>query len=327
MDNLTHGLLGLAVGALRRPRPSSDPTVERHTARATVVACILAAELPDLDTLWPAESEVLHALQAHRGWSHALVASPLVALIAAGIARAVFRRAELRPVYGFALLSVLVAHLLADAWTGWGTRLFLPFSDARATLDWTMVVDPLVTLPLLTGAVVAWRRRERWRYAMLVAAAVAAAYVTSRIVTRLLLLHTVREETPTAERIEVFPAPLDPLRWRFVRADGAQWVAGSVRPWGRPFIEARHPRGLPMLPQVVTLSPTVREALAWARLPLVSYRQREDGVHVTRVADLRYHWGGQPTLTFHIELGPSGEVLESRLDRALPGAAKGRPRD
>jgi inner membrane protein len=85
MDSLTHGLLGPAIGALRRP--DSDRT-------AVLVACVLAAEIPDLDYLWPADNSVLHSLKAHRGLSHSLLAVPMVALSAPSFSRArVERRA------------------------------------------------------------------------------------------------------------------------------------------------------------------------------------------------------------------------------------------
>src|SRR5687767_12349720 len=118
MDTLTHGLLGLAVGALRRP----------DADRAAIfVACVLAAEIPDLDYVWPADDSVLHSLKAHRGLTHSLLAVPLIALVATALTKLVFRRAPALSLFLWSLPAVLFAHLLADAWTGWGTRLALPF--------------------------------------------------------------------------------------------------------------------------------------------------------------------------------------------------------
>ncbi|MFP2933946.1 metal-dependent hydrolase, partial [Pyxidicoccus sp. 3LG] len=122
---------------------------------------MLASELPDLDTLLARGDAVTVALQAHRGLSHSLLFTPVVALGATLGACVLFRGARPRPVFLASLASVVLAHLLPDLWTGWGTRLLLPFSDARLSLDWTGVVDPWVTLPLLAGAGVAWRRARR----------------------------------------------------------------------------------------------------------------------------------------------------------------------
>jgi inner membrane protein len=312
VDTLTHALFGLGVGALRRPdgAPATD--------RAVLLGCAIAAELPDLDYLWPAGDAVLRALQAHRGPSHALVAAPLVAAAATGIARLVFRRARVAPVYAMALCAVVLAHLLPDLWTGWGTRLAIPFSEARLALDWTMVVDPLVTLPLLAGAVWAWRRRGRWRRAILVGLAVALGYVGARIALREALAARVAAAYPAAERVAVFPALLRVATWRYVVLDGGVWVAGSVAVGDGVIEEARHPPGEP-LAAAERAAPPVREALAWARFPVVRVTRDGGGVSTVRVADLRYHLRGAPTLEIVVELR-GGEVLRSSFERG--GSAK-----
>jgi inner membrane protein len=313
-------LLGWAVGAVRRPdvRDVHEGGAPRsETDRAVPWACLLAAELPDLDALWPSATPVLQALQAHRGPTHSLLASPLVALVAVLAVKCVFRRARVLPMFAYAWVSTVIAHLLADAWTGWGTRLFLPFSNERLSLDWTGVIDPLVTVPLLIGAVWGWRRRAQWRTAMLVAASVAALYVGARIGARALVKNSLEREHPEALQVEVFPAPTNPLRWRYVVVTETELVTGSRVPGGEARVEARHRRAVPTLPEVVAANETVREALEWARLPLLTYEPRGPE-HLVRVADLRYHWGGAPTLTFVILLDAQGSVRESVLERRIP---------
>ena len=330
MDNLTHGLFGLAVGtlgcvvrrAVRRHRRGAgqqvagapEPTQLDATERALLAACVVAAELPDLDTFWPSENEVLQALHAHRGPSHALLAAPVVAGVAVALVRPFFKGAQMAAMFAWAVPAVLL-HLLADAWTGWGTRLFLPFSDARLSLDWTLVVDPLVTVPMLIGAVVALVRRRWWRRAILVGALVSSAYVAARVALRAHLIHVVSARYPGAVRVEVFPMPIHPRPWRYaVEVDG-QYHVGRVRPFDRPQEQAVHDARMPPLPAVVRDNATVREALAWARLPQVTHEVRDGGEHTVRIADLRYHFGGQPTLAFHFELGADGALQRSEFDR------------
>jgi inner membrane protein len=315
MDNLTHGLLGLALGALRRPEaPAGSPL--SPTDKAVLLGSVLAAELPDLDTLLPAANSVDQALRAHRGLSHALAFAPVVALAATALALLVFRRARFLPVYLSSLLALLMAHLLADLWTGWGTRLLLPFSNQRLTLDWTMVVDPLVTLPLLIGAVWGWRRRGEWRKALLVGLACAAAYVGVRGVLQAVLTSRVREVWPTAERVQVFPAWLSLTTWRYVAVLPSEYVAGTVAVGGPPDEERRLPRPtLDALPAAVRAVPTVHEALAWARFPVISSTPGANGHAVVRIGDLRYHLRGEPTLAFVLELGPDLSVTQARLER------------
>ncbi|WP_434347998.1 metal-dependent hydrolase [Myxococcus virescens] len=317
MDNLTHGLLGLAIGAMRKPdvRPGA-PERASPTDRAVLVASVLAAELPDLDTLLARGDAVTVALQAHRGLSHALVAAPLVALTATLAARACFRGARLAPVFLTSLASVVFAHLLPDLWTGWGTRVLLPFSDSRLSLDWTMVVDPWVTLPLLAGAILAWRRRADWRRTLLWSAACSVAYVGFRVATWAVLTQRVEAAYPAAQAVRVFPLPFSVSTWRYVATlPGDVFAAGDV-PLAGPPSEARRAEATgSTLPEHVQAVPTVREALAWARFPLVHLEPLTEGGQKVRIADLRYHLRGEPTLAFVIHLDASNAVTHAQLER------------
>lgn len=314
MDTLTHGLLGVALAALPLPR-----RIEKAGAtplRAAILASVLAAELPDLDYLLPAEDAVLHTLSAHRGYSHSLLAVPAVALVAALLSKAVFRRAAFATLYVRALISVPLAHLLPDLWTGWGTRLLLPLSERRLALDWTMVVDPVFTAPLLLALLWAGYRRKQFRKAMALGAATSALYVALRVGCATHLTAEVAQVYPRAASVHVFPTLLGVTRWRYVARFHADYAAGTVTLGRTPVEGARH-RALPTGPVADDLRrvPTVREALSWARFPVVSTTLLERSVRRVTIADLRYHIGGEPTLAFVIDVGLNGRVHDARLDR------------
>ncbi len=307
MDSLTHGLLGLAVGSLRR----SD-----RDRVAVLVGCVLAAELPDLDYFWPADDSVLHALMAHRGLTHSVLFAPLVALAASALTKLVFRRASVSSLFLWSLPAVLFAHLLADAWTGWGTRLALPFSDARVTLDFMMVVDPLFTLPLLVGALWGIRQRTVIRRAVLTGAAVSCLYLAARVAIRADLTARVQASYPKAEAVQVFPSWLGPLHWRYVAVTSDRYAVGSINAFAAPREQAVHRRAPPdALSPLARSSGTVREALAWARFPVLEEHPRAPSGVELSIADLRYHLNGAPTLSFHIELDDRGQVVSATLDR------------
>lgn len=307
MDSLTHGLLGLAIGALRRP--------DRDRA-AVLVACVLAAEIPDLDYLWPADNSVLHSLRAHRGLSHSLLAVPLVALASTALTKLCLRRAPALSMFLWALPAVLFGHLLADAWTGWGTRLALPFSEERVTLDWMMVVDPLFTLPLLVGALWGVRRRSLIRRAVLTGAAISCGYLAARVAIRAELTARVQESYPNAETVQVFPSWLGPTHWRYVAVLADRFAVGRVGIPAAPQEQAVHRRAQgTAVSRLASSNGTVREALAWARFPTVSERPRvPSGVELS-IADLRYHLNGAPTLSFRIDLDDRARVVSATLDR------------
>lgn len=334
VDNLTHGLLGLAIGALRRPDGGRGAGLPfSPTDRAVIFGSVLAAELPDLDTFLPAANPVMHALHAHRGLSHALAFAPIWALVATLLARLLFRQSRWQPVFAFSLSAVLFAHLASDLWTGWGTRLLLPFSDARLSLDLSSVVDPFFTLPLLIGAVWAFSlsrarpqggragaqgvvsaRGPSWRRAILAGLAISTIYLGFRTVSRELLIARVQGATEGAVSVEVFPAILSMTQWRYVAVDRDGYRAGIVPLFGPPQEQRRLPFSSPLPPEFAS-NQTVSEAIAWARLPFVSVSDAEDGGRQIRIADLRYHLAGEPTLAIVVDVDREGAITDARLDR------------
>ncbi|HKO50090.1 MAG TPA: metal-dependent hydrolase [Polyangiaceae bacterium] len=313
MDTLTHGLLGAALAALPLPRRLEASATTPF--RASLLVSVLAAELPDLDYLLPAEDTVLHTLSAHRGYSHCLLAIPLVALAATLLTRAFFRRAAFAALFARALLCVPLAHLLPDLWTGWGTRLFLPFSERRLALDWTMVIDPLFTAPLALAALAAAFKLARLRPAMAIGAGAATLYVVLRVASSAQLTREVSRAYPSALSVQVFPALLGVTRWRYVVRLGSEYAAGSVALGQKPREAARHAVNDTALADFIVRAPTVREALSWARFPVVRSAPLDDGATRVSIADLRYHLNGSPTLTFVIDVDRAGVVKNARLDR------------
>ncbi len=315
MDNLTHGLLGLAIGTLRRPE--GDARAGRRlspTDRAVLVASTLAAELPDLDGLWPMPNAILGAVEVHRGISHSLLFTPVWALAATGVAKLIFRGARVGPPFVFAWLAVLFAHLAADGWTGWGTRLLLPFSDLRLSWDWTMVVDPLFTAPLLLAAIAALIWRAKWRPVVLAGLLISTTYLGARVAVKTHLESEVRSQHPDAQHIAVFPDWFGLTEWRYVATHPDRYEAGTVRLGEAPRLRATHARASP-LPDHFMQVPTVGEAVSWARFPLVNHTASTSGGAEIRVSDLRYHLKGEPTLSMEIELDQALEVKKAELVR------------
>jgi inner membrane protein len=217
-------------------------------------------------------------------------------------------------VYLQALLAVLFGHLLPDAWTGWGTRLFLPWSAERARLDLTVVVDPMVTLPLLVAAVFAFRRRARdYRRPLWLGLGVTGLYLIARLGIQLALVSTVTAAYGAGE-VNVFPAPLRVLQWRYVVARDDSYAVGVVELFGDPVEQGRYPRA-PELAAGVRGRPIGDEVLAWARYPAIRVSDAAAGGKTVAIADLRYHAGGEPTLEFEIDLDALGAVRAARFNR------------
>ncbi len=116
---------------------------------------MVAANAPDVDVLWSWFGGTGQYLRLHRGWTHSLVFSPLIALLPLAIVWLVDRnRHSARGVLAWgwfcAWLGVL-SHLAMD-WTNiYGIRLLLPFSNEFFRLDSVNVVDFAIWALLLLG--------------------------------------------------------------------------------------------------------------------------------------------------------------------------------
>lgn len=309
VDNLTHGLLGAAIGMLR-PRdggPEHDAPAS-HTDRAVVWACFLAAEAPDLDVFFG--SGPMAGLAYHRGWTHSLAAAPLMALVAAGLTRLIWRRARFRTVFLWSLAAVVFGHLVNDWMTGWGTRLLLPWSEARLALDWVPIVDLLYTLPLLAAVLLAWRRPRLRQRAMLAVLAYLAVYgggyrgAASALVSRAVGHHYAGRPV---QQVRVAPDLFNPLAWQFTVDLGDRYEQGRAYPFGpiRPLrVEAKPPEDDVL--RAVRQAPELKPFFDQFSFPLVSYRPAAGGYQVT-LGDVRYQMPGRG-LSYQVFLGPDLQV-------------------
>jgi len=225
MDSLTHIVLGAAVGTAVLGR--------KVGARAALwgAAC---ATLPDLDVLLP-YGDPVRDFTFHRAHSHALfwlsLASPFVAWIIARLQRSA--GATFRDWWLLAWLA-LVTHPLLDAFTVYGTQLLLPFSDYPVGVGSVFIIDPLFTVPILVGAVLALALRnrnpdqaQRWNAAGL---ALGAAYLGWSVAAQSHVEGVVNRTlaaTPLADsRVLVTPAPFNTLLWRVVVMDDGGYHEG-----------------------------------------------------------------------------------------------------
>lgn len=155
MDNLTHGLLGMAVAVC---------VVPRESCRQAAVVGFLAGEFPDLDVLLRSESDPLFALEMHRHFTHSLLMAPVIGAAMAWLVILWQRwrqQAYARKALILAGVMAALSHGLCDVWTSYGTRWYWPFADTRVAWDLISVIDPLFTVPLLLLVCLAIIRRKR----------------------------------------------------------------------------------------------------------------------------------------------------------------------
>jgi inner membrane protein len=135
----------------------------REHAGLALLCGFLAGLAPDLDVLIRSSEDPLLFLEYHRQFTHSLLFIPVGAALVALALWGVWGRRRgwpLRAMFFYALLGY-ATHALLDACTSYGTQLLWPFSARRFAWNNVSIIDPLVTLPLLLGIVLAWRRRRR----------------------------------------------------------------------------------------------------------------------------------------------------------------------
>ncbi len=161
MEPITHLMTGACL---------ARAGFNRKAAYATVVM-VLAAEAPDLDTLWSIDGPVA-AFQHHRGWTHTFLGIPFEAAIVVGGVWLWHRWRSRRssatqpphhhakrsaPVrwgllYGFALIALL-SHLLLDWTNNYGLRPFFPFNPRWYSGSFVFIFEPVMFVLLLIGLV------------------------------------------------------------------------------------------------------------------------------------------------------------------------------
>ncbi len=225
MDSLTHIVLGAAVGTAVLGRKAG--------LRAAVIGAACNT-LPDLD-VFIAHGDPVRDLTFHRAETHALfwltLAAPAIAWLVARLNRRV--DASYREWLLLVWLS-LITHPLLDAFTVYGTQLWLPFSDYPVGIGSVFIIDPLVTVPMIVGLIawLRWRqnatdRGMRWIRAGLIASTLylgwtvaAQSHVEGEV--RRLIAATPLE----SRRVLVTPAPFNSLLWRVIVMDDDAYHEG-----------------------------------------------------------------------------------------------------
>ena len=227
MDPLTHAALGVSTALASCP--SSAPR------RVAALVGLAAGMLPDIDIFLKSATDPLFSLEYHRHFTHSLLFSPVIACAGLLVTRGVLWPFALSVPWRSLLLPAWLAalsHLFCDLWTSYGTRLYWPFADTRAALDWISVIDPLLTLPLLFLALAAVIKRQP-RTARLALAWV-AFYLTAAV-TQQFRAHTALQAwledhaTAPADRLCIHPSFGNILVWRGLAEVNGTVQAFSIR--------------------------------------------------------------------------------------------------
>jgi inner membrane protein len=226
MDSLSQLVLGASIGVA---------VMGRRTAiwKAALWGGICGT-LPDLDVL-VSFGDAVRDMTYHRAESHSLFFLTLLAPIMAWLASKVHGETALFKRWCLALWLSLVTHPLLDNFTIYGTQLLQPFSEHPYGIGSMFIIDPLYTLPLLLGLIVALARKQfaglRWNAFALgfscvyLAWSVLAQAKVERIV-RAQLAAQGQEKGQVSAKFFATPTPLNTIAWRIVVMEGNGYSEG-----------------------------------------------------------------------------------------------------
>ena len=218
MDPLTHALSGALLARATVPAGRSIPRY--------VAAGLLACAAPDLDFLWTRSP--LEYLVEHRGITHSLVLLPLWALgLAWLLAKIVREPLGWRALYGISA-GAIALHILGDLITSFGTQILAPFSDWRAAIGTTFIIDLWLSGILVAGLALSFFTRSR--KAAIGALALVVAYVGFQYALKEQALAFARAHARQfgMSEVQVHPRPVSPFNWTVFASDAEKHDMANV---------------------------------------------------------------------------------------------------
>jgi inner membrane protein len=206
MDSLTQLTLGAAVGE-----------------------AALGRKFPDLDVFIPFADPVKN-FTYHRSFSHSLFVLSILTPLFAWLIFKLHPKTDLQKKdWGWLVWLVFMTHILLDCFTVYGTQIFWPVWDYPVGWASVFIIDPLYTVPMIVGVIMALvMTRNNHRGHLLNRAGLVAStfylawsvgakmYVTSAVQTSL------TRQAIQYERLLVSAGPFNTALWRIVvmQADG-----------------------------------------------------------------------------------------------------------
>ncbi len=342
MEPVTHLMTGAVL---------SRAGFNRKAAYATL-AMTLAAEAPDLDTLWSIKGPVA-AFQHHRGWTHTFLGLPLEAAIVVGFVWLIHRwRTKRKPaklpaapvrwglLFWFCLIALL-SHLLLDWTNNYGERPFFPFDPRWYAGSFVFIFEPVIFALLLIALVApslfglvsseVGVRRAKFRGQGWAIAALAAIVVLWgwRIVERQDAMQLAQAQDYGAPVTRVFasPHPVNPFLWSvivetpdFYQLATVDTLSDTVTTSKESDIFYKPPTTLATLAAKRTWLGQVY--LDWSSFPLVTESDTSvDGQTTVTFRDLRFMYdvsflsGRQdPPLSGKVVLNADRRVVRMEMD-------------
>ena len=211
MDSLTQIVLGAAIG---------EAILGKKIGNKALLYGAIAGTIPDLDVILGNLTDTITAIEWHRGFSHSLLFSVLLAPILGWLVNKFECKPELGWVPWTKLFFLgLFTHPLLDVFTSWGTQLFWPFKT-RLALNSIFVIDPLYTLPflILTVMVLFYKRQSKIRSRLnTIGLLISTLYLLLTLVIKYVVEKrfesALQDQNIAYTQISTRPSPLNTILW------------------------------------------------------------------------------------------------------------------
>lgn len=211
MDSLTQIVLGAAVG---------EAVLGKKVGNKAMLWGAIAGTIPDLDVFIKFFTDPITSTELHRGISHSLFFSIVMAPILGWLVVKLYRKKEAtKKEWSWLFFWCLVTHPLLDAHTTWGTQFFWPF-DYRLAYKNIFVADPLYTIPFLIFTVIAMcykrnnpKRRKFNNLGLIVSTSYMALTFGLKGISHIKFLNAIEEQQISYVEMDSKPTPLNTILW------------------------------------------------------------------------------------------------------------------
>ena len=316
MEPVTHFLTGACL---------ARTGLNRKAAYATL-AMTLAAEMPDLDTVWSFGGPVV-GLEHHRGITHTFLGLPFEAAIIVGAVwgfhrwRASRGKTTAAPVrwgllYLFCLIALL-SHIFLDWTNNYGVRPFFPFNPRWYAGSFVFIFEPAIfgllllalVAPILFGLINSevGAKRPAFRgqgWAIFALIAISALWGWRWLEHNQAIILATQADFDGQAKLRVFanPYPFDPYLWNAVveTADDYRIATVDTR---RSLVTTSPERDIIFKPPTTLATLAAKRSylgriyLDWSQYPIIAQTNAEqtgvdpDGAATVTFRDLRFIYG------------------------------------
>jgi inner membrane protein len=232
MDSLTQVALGGAVGYA---------VLGSKVGRKAILWGAVLGTLPDLDVFITYDNPV-ESFTFHRGFSHSLLVQLLISPVIAWLLMKLHKGTEQFKYRWFWLVYLcLSSHAILDSFTVYGTQLLWPLTEYPFGVSNLFIIDPLVTLPLLFGLIVALLPRiepHTARKMNHIGLALSCVYMTWSLGAKVYIddkVKTVLAQQGIDSSLYLSsPAPLNTFLWRIVVMADNKYYEGYASVFDSP---------------------------------------------------------------------------------------------